>query len=330
MTVVDVDVGLDVDALVMHLLSGTQQAALACRSWIGRGDSDGADRAAVAAMRRAFERIPGRGTVVLGEGEKDDAPMLYIGEHVGDGHGPRFDLAVDPLENTNACARDADGAIAVVAGAPQGTLWGSAAAWYMDKLVVGPDAADVIDIERPVEDNLEAIAGALDKPIDELTTIVLDKPRHERLVERIHATGAKVGLIADGDVAGALRVLLPGSRADALIGVGGAPEGVITACAVRLLRGGMQAALAPQSDHERGRVLDAGQQPDTPLGLGDLVATDHCCFVATSVTWGELLRGPERAVGGWRTRSFVASPLHPRLVVGAVHPDGAAEGTEDA
>lgn len=326
-TGIDPDIDIDIDSLSLGLLHGTQQAALACRPWIGRGDSDAADRAAVGAMRAAFERIPGRGTVVIGEGEKDHAPMLYHGEEVGTGSGGRFDLAVDPLENTTACSRDADGAIAVVAAAPAGTLWGSAAAWYMDKLVVGPEAADVIDIERPVEDNLTAIAAALGKPIDELNTIVLDKPRHEELVRRIHATGARVCLIPGGDVAGALRVLLPGSRADALIGIGGAPEGVITACSVRLLGGGMQAALTPQSDEERRRLLDAGQTPDVPMSLDDLVATQRCCFVATSITWGELLRGPERAPGGWRTRSFVGAPLHPRLIVDAVHP---SEGTSDA
>lgn len=320
---------VDIDALALHLLHGTQQAALACRGWIGRGDAKGADQAAVAAMRAAFDLLPGAGTVVIGEGEKDAAPMLFIGEHVGDGVGAAFDLAVDPLENTKACARDLDGAMAVVAAAPRGSLWGSPAAWYMDKLVVGPAAASAIDIQRPVEDNLAAIATALDKPMGELTAVVLDKPRHRELIDRIRAAGAKVTLIPEGDVAGALQVLLPEGGADVLVGVGGAPEGVITACAVRLLGGGMQAALAPQSGVERARVLAAGHDLGSPLVLDDLVMTDACCFVATSVTCGALLRHPERSDAGWRTRSLVACPRHPHLVIDAITPV-TAEPTERA
>ncbi|MDP9023382.1 MAG: class II fructose-bisphosphatase [Actinomycetota bacterium] len=312
---------LDMDALALHLLRCTTEAALACRPWVGRGDSDEADSAAVRAMRAAFDSVPGRGTVVIGEGEKDDAPMLFIGEDVGTGDGQRFDLAVDPLENTRAAARAADGAIAVVAAAPEGDLWGSPAAWYMDKLIVGHEAAGSIDITRPPEDNLKAIAEALDKPVDRLTAVVLDKPRHEQLVKELYALGVSVILIPDGDVAGAMLVLLPDSRADVLLGVGGAPEGVITAAAVRLLRGDMQAALSPQKDGERERIIEAGHEPGAPMTLDDLVASDECCFVATSVTSGELLRGPVRTDGGWRTRSFVASPTHPRLVVDAVHVD---------
>ena len=308
-----------IDTVVPHLLRATQHAALACQPWIGRGDANAADQAAVSALRQAFAQLPGTATVVIGEGEKDAAPMLYRGEVVGLGGAPAVDLAIDPLENTKACARDTDGAITVVAAAPSGTLWGSGEAWYMDKLVVGPAARDVIDISRPVEENLAVIATATGKAVHELRTVVLDKARRVELIARIRATGAAVSLIPDGDVAGALEVLAPDGRADALMGVGGAPEGVITACAVRVLGGGMQARLAPQSDVERDRLIDAGHSPGAPMTLEDIVTTDQCCMVVTSVTWGSLQRHPLRVPGGWRTRSFVASPLHPRLVVDAVH-----------
>lgn len=311
----------DMDGLALHLLHTTQQAALASQRWVGRGDPKAADGAAVKAMRAAFDGVPGRGTVVIGEGEKDDAPMLYIGELVGNGAGPAFDLAVDPLENTRACARAADGAIAVVAAAPHDALWGSPAAWYMDKLVVGREAAGVIDITAPLEDNLDAVADALGKPVDALTAVVLDKPRHEQLIKQLYTAGVSVVVIPDGDVAGSLEVVLPEARADLLLGIGGAPEGVITACAVRLLGGDMQAALAPQSEEERSRVVDTGHEPGAPLTLDDLVADDDCCFVATSVTSGVLLRGPVNIDGSWRTWSFLASPTQRRLVVDAVHVD---------
>lgn len=312
------ETGLDVEALTARLLSGTQRAALACQPWVGRGDAKAADAAAVAAMRRAFDEVAGTGTVVIGEGEKDDAPMLFIGEEVGTGEGPAFDLAVDPLENTTACARAGPGAIAVVAAAPSGALWGSPG-WYMDKLVVGPAAAGAIDITRPVRGNLTAVADALDKPVEQLRVVVLDKPRHEELVAELYESGVAVELIPDGDVAGALKAVLPDSRADLLLGVGGAPEGVITACAVRVLGGDMQVALAPQSDEEHERVRAAGQEPGEPMTLDDLVATDACCFIATGITGGELLGAPSYGAAGWRTHTFLASPLHPRQVVEAVH-----------
>lgn len=309
---------LDMEALAARLLPGTQRAALACQPWVGRGDPKSADAAAVAAMREAFDHVPGTGTVVIGEGEKDDAPMLFIGEEVGTGEGPAFDLAIDPLENTSACARASAGALAVVAAAPAGALWGSPG-WYMDKLVVGADAKGVIDITRPPLENLAAVAEALGKPVRQLRAVVLDKPRHRDLVADLHDAGVSVELIPDGDVAGALKAVLPDSRADVLLGVGGSPEGVITACAVRLLGGGMQVALAPQSEDERERVLDAGQEPGAPLTLDDLVATDRCCFLATGITGGELFAAPVLGSEGWRTSTFIASPLHPRQVVEAVH-----------
>lgn len=314
----------ELDALALHLLRTTQQAALACQPWVGRGDSDEADGAATAAMRATFDSVPGSGTVVIGEGEKDDAPMLYIGEGVGTGEGFAFDLAVDPLENTSACARAAEGAIAVVAAAPDGAMLRSPG-WYMDKIVVGPRATGVIDITAPVEENLGRIARELGKPVDRLTTVVLDKPRHQELVERIRAAGPSIVLIPDGDVAGALHAVLLDSPADVLLGIGGVPEGIVTACAVRLLGGDMQASLEPQKEGERERLEEAGQEPGEPLTLDQLVSTDACCFVATGVTTSELLRGPVETPAGWRTQSFVATPGHRQLMIDAVHPEASPD-----
>lgn len=307
-----------VDMLALHLLDGTQEAALACRAWVGRGDRKAADRAAVAAMRETFEAIPGTGTVVIGEGEKDQAPMLYEGETVGAGGDPAFDIAVDPLENTNACAAMSEGAIAVVAAAPRGTLL-STPAWYMDKIIVGRDAVGVVDIRKPVEENLAAVAEATGKEVADLAVVVLDKPRHEELIERLHDAGARVIRIPDGDVLGALRVVMPDGDADLLVGVGGAPEGIINAVSVRLLGGDMQARLAPQYDEERRQIVDAGQDLDSVLTLDDLVRTGDCCMVATGVTDSQLLRAPEPTAAGWRTQSLVLVSRRRSLIAEALH-----------
>jgi len=306
------------EQLVPHLLCATQQAAIAAAAWVGRGAAVRADGAAVSAMRAALMTTPGRGTVVIGEGEKDAAPMLHDGEMVGTGVGAAFDLAVDPLENTTACAHGADGAITVLAAAPQGVLW-STPGWYLDKLVVGPAAVGAIDIAAPVAANLAAIAHRLDKPVEALTAVVLAKPRHGELVAELRSAGARVSLIPGGDVLGALRALLPDGGADLLIGVGGAAEGVITACSVRLLGGDMQARLAPQSDVEAERVSGAGQRAGQILGLDDLVAPGPCAFLATGVTGGDLLQGPLPLAWGVRTHSLLLSPLHPGLTVEETH-----------
>lgn len=306
------------DRCLPALLRCTQAAALAAHEWIGRGDRAAADQAAVAAMRAAFREVPGDGVIVIGEGEKDDAPMLAAGERVGTGNGVSFDVAVDPLENTRACSRDAEGALAVLAVAPGGTML-QTPAWYMDKIVVGPEAAGTIDISRPVEDNVQAVATALERPVTDVTVVVLDKPRHADLIDRLHRIGARVCLISDGDVAGALHALVPDGRADMLVGVGGAPEGVLTACAVRVLGGDMQGALAPQSDEEAARIREAGQLPGEPFGLDDLVASTHCCFVATGVTGGDWLEAPRRIDAGWRTSTLALAPPGRRMVVAEVH-----------
>lgn len=310
-----------IDALAFQLLAVTQQAALASAEHVGGGNGMSADGAATAAMRGALNHVPGSGTVVIGEGEKDQAPMLYSGESVGAGGAPVFDLAVDPLENTKACAAGSDGAITVLAAAPDGCLWGNEAAWYADKLVVGSAAKGQIDITRPLQDNLRAIAAAHGRRIDQLRAVVLEKPRHRSLLAILHALGVSVSLIPDGDVAGALRVVRPDPDADVLVGVGGAPEGVITACAVRLLGGDMQMALAPQSEQERAGLVRLGHQPNQPLTLDDIVRDDGCCFVATGVTGGGVFAPPRRAAGGWRTRSLLCSPGQRALVIDAVHAD---------
>ncbi|CAN5188464.1 class II fructose-bisphosphatase [soil metagenome] len=285
------------------LLAATQEAAVACQPWVGRGDGKAADAAAVAALRDMLAHCQGQGTVVIGEGEKDVAPMLFVGERVGAGGLPAFDIAVDPLENTTACARGGEGAVAVVAAAPARTLWATPA-WYVDKLVVPAEAAGAVDIRWPVDRNLSAVAEARGKRVDELVAVVLDKPRHAELVAQLRVNDVAVALIGDGDVLGALRVVLPEGDADILLGVGGAPEGVITACTVRVLGGGMQIRLAPQSHDEVARVKAAGQAPGAVLSLDELVASDDCAVAITGVTSCALLGAPRRQGAAWTTESI--------------------------
>lgn len=289
--------------LLPALMAATQEAALACRPWVGRGEAKAADAAAVAALRATLAHCPGRGTVVIGEGEKDAAPMLFVGEQVGVGGEPAFDLALDPLENTSACASAGEGAVAVLAAAPAQTLWASPA-WYVDKLVVPARAAGAVDIRWPVERNLAAVAEARGKRVDELLAIVLDKPRHAELIARLRACDVAVALIPEGDILGALRVVLPEGDADLLLGVGGAPEGVITACTVRVLGGGMQVRLAPQSRDEAARLTAAGQSPEAVLGLDQLVSSDDCAVSITGITGSALLRAPRLQAGAWTTESI--------------------------
>jgi fructose-1,6-bisphosphatase II len=308
----------DPEGLALHLLRGTQAAALACLEWVGKGDKKKADNAAVKAMREALGDAPGRGRVVIGEGEKDDAPMLYNDEEVGDGQGPAFELAVDPLEGTSYCADGLDGAIAVVGAAAAGSLWGTSG-YYMDKLVVRNEAKGSIDITASVADNVSHVAEALGKRVQDVTVVILDKPRHEDLIQEVRDLGAHVIAIPDGDVMGSLRVLVPGGGADLVCGVGGTPEGVITACAARVLGGDMQGRLSPQDDDERAQLESDGVDLDKVLTLDDLVGTSSCTFVATAVTPTPLLRAPERVEDGWRTHSLVVTPRHPALFVDGLH-----------
>jgi fructose-1,6-bisphosphatase II len=310
-----------VASLALPLLAATQAAALSCHPWVGRGEPKAADAAAVAALRAALARLPGRGRVVIGEGEKDDAPMLFAGEELGTGDGPACDLAVDPLEGTRLCARGEAGAVSVLAAAPPGCLWATPG-WYMEKLVVGSAAAGAVSLAQPIEENLAAVADALGKPLAALAVAIQDRPRHSDLMAAVRRAGAAVVLFGDGDVMASLRVLLPAGDLDVLVGVGGAPEGVIMACAARLLGGDMQGRLAPQSPEERSRLQAAGADIGEILALGDLVAGDDCVFVATGVTGGTLLGRPEPGPAGWRTSSLLATPDHPGLFVEGFEPHG--------
>ncbi|MGI8808491.1 MAG: class II fructose-bisphosphatase [Acidimicrobiales bacterium] len=305
------------DRLALDLLGATQAAALACVPWVGRGDKEAADGAAVAAMREVLGTVAGRGRVVIGEGEKDEAPMLYTGEEVGDGNGPEFELAIDPLEGTDYCASGLDGAISVLAAGPPESIWATSG-YYMDKLIVGPGAKGTIDVNAPVDENLRRVADALGKDVGDLVVVVLDKPRHEEVIAHIRAKGAGVLAVPAGDVMGSLRVLLPDGGADLALGVGGTPEGVITACVTRLLGGDMQSKLAPQSDDERAALEADGVDLDQVLTVDDLVRSDDCVFIATGITPNALLPAPEQTPSGWRTHSFVVTPRHPGLFVQAL------------
>ena len=311
------------DRLALYLLGATQAAALACVPWIGRGDKEAADGAAVEAMREVLGTVPGVGRVVIGEGEKDEAPMLYTGEKVGDGNGPEFELAIDPLEGTDYCASGLDGAISVLAAGPPGAFWATAG-YYMDKLIVGPPARGAIDVEAPVDHNLDRVAKALGKEVTDLVVVVLDKPRHEEVITHIREKGAGVLAVPAGDVMGSLRVLLPNGGADVALGVGGTPEGVITACVTRILGGDMQARLAPQSDEERAGLEADGAELDQVLTVDDLVRSGDCAFIATGITSNPLLPAAEETLWGWRTHSFVVTTRHPGLFVDALPAPGGA------
>ncbi len=313
----------DVEGLALQLLRSTQAAALACQDWVGKGDKGGADEAAVRAMREVLGDVPGQGRVVIGEGEKDEAPMLYKDEEVGEGDGGAFVLAVDPLEGTSYCAEGMEGAISVVAAAPPQALWATSG-FYMDKLVVGSGAKGAIDIEASTEQNLGNVADALGKKVADLVVVILDKPRHEELIAEVRQLGARVVAIPDGDVMGSLRAMVPGGGADMAMGVGGSPEGVVTACAARLLGGDMQARLAPQKDEERQQLEEQDVDLQRVRTLDELAASPDCLFVATAVTATAMLAAPELTPAGWRVRSLVVTPRHASLFVEALLPPDAS------
>jgi fructose-1,6-bisphosphatase II len=305
---------LDLTVLEAAALAATRDAALACQPFVGRGDKHAADGAATDAMRRALAEAPGHGTVVIGEGEKDGAPMLYNGERVGSG-GPGFDIAVDPLECTAFCAKGLPGSLATIAFAEENALLRPGPSHYMEKLVVPPAARDAIDITDSPEARLARVAGALGKGIAQLRVVVLDKPRHVELIARLRRAGASVTTPSDGDVAGALEALLPSGEADVLMGVGGTPEGVMTACAARAVGGGMEARLAPQCDAEARALIDAGLDAERVYDVEDLVA-GPAFFVATGVTGGSLLARPRALDGPVITESLVISERGVRIVQG--------------
>ena len=277
--------------LALELVRVTESAATFASRWIGRGDKNAADRAAVDAMRLMINTVAMNGVVVIGEGEKDEAPMLYNGERVGDGSGPEVDVAVDPLEGTRLTALGMPNAISVIAVAERGSMFFPGAALYMDKIAVGPEAADAIDIEATPTENVERVAEAKGVEVNDLTVVVLERDRHHDLIAELRDAGARVNLIRDGDVAPSIAAAQPGTGVDLLMGIGGTPEGVISAAAIKCLGGAMQGKLWPRNEDERHRLVEAGYELDRVLTADDLVQGDDVFVAATGVTGGALLRG---------------------------------------
>ncbi|HET6794853.1 MAG TPA: class II fructose-bisphosphatase [Acidimicrobiales bacterium] len=277
--------------LALELVRVTEAAAMAAARWMGRGDKEGADKAAVDAMRIMLDTVSMDGIVVIGEGEKDEAPMLYNGEHVGDGTPPLTDIAVDPIDGTTPTSLGRGNALAVIAASERGSMFDPGPCVYMEKIAVGPVGAGVIDMSKSVTWNLEAVADARGVPVRDMTAVVLDRDRHGDLIAEIRAAGARIRLIPDGDVAGAISTAWPESGADILFGVGGTPEGVLAAAALKCMGGAMQGRLWPRNDDERKAAVEAGYDVEAILTTDDLVNSDNCFFAATGVTDGELLRG---------------------------------------
>ncbi|MEL1133555.1 class II fructose-bisphosphatase [Desulfitobacterium sp. THU1] len=291
--------------LTMEFARVTEAAALASARWVGRGNKEAADDAAVQAMRSVFDTIRMSGTVVIGEGEMDEAPMLYIGEKVGSGEAPELDVAVDPLEGTNIVAKGLAGAIAVVAIAKKGGLL-HAPDMYMDKIAVGPLAKGKIHLDASVQDNLRNVAQALGKSIDELTVVIMDRPRHDKIIHDVRETGARIRLITDGDVSPAVACAIEGTGIDIMMGVGGAPEGVLAAAALRCLGGEMQGRLWPENDADVLRAKDLGiSDVSKLLTMDDLVCSDDVFFAATGITEGPLLKGVHFTAQGALTHTVV-------------------------
>jgi fructose-1,6-bisphosphatase II len=291
--------------LALDLVRVTEAAALAAGRWMGRGNKIAADQAAVDAMRLVLNTIEMDGVIVIGEGEKDEAPMLFNGERLGTGAAPAVDIAVDPVEGTSLTARGSSGALSVAALAERGSMYAPGSLVYMDKIAVGPQARGVIDINAPVEANLKAIARAKGRDVDDLTVIILDRPRHAALIETVRQTGARIRLIHDGDVSGGVSTALDESGIDVLLGVGGSPEAVITAAALKCLGGEIQCKLWPRDDRERQYAAEHGLDLRAVLTMDDLVKSDNVFFSATGITRGELLDGVRYFGGGARTSSVV-------------------------
>jgi fructose-1,6-bisphosphatase II len=291
--------------LAMELMRATEAAALAGGRWMGRGDKNAADGAAVEAMRVVLASVQMEGVVVIGEGEKDEAPMLYNGEQIGDGSPPSMDIAVDPIDGTTLTSLGRGGAISVIAMSERGTMFDPGPCVYMEKIATGPAANDVIDLNAPVKANLEAVAKALGEKVSDVTAVILDRDRHADIIRECREAGARIRLIPDGDVAGAISVAWRNSGNDILFGIGGTPEGVIAACALKALGGSIQGKLWPRNDEERRAALDAGYNLDKVLRLDDLVSGDDVFFAATGITDGELLRGVRYWGDGAGTQSLV-------------------------
>ena len=291
--------------LALELVRVTEAAALAASGWVGRGEKEKADGAAVDAMRLVLDTVRMSGTVVIGEGEKDEAPMLYNGEQVGDGSGPEVDVAVDPLEGTRLTALGQPNAIAVIAVAERGSMFDPGAAFYMDKIAVGPEAADAIDITATPTENVRAVAKAKHLDVSELTVVVLERDRHDDLIRELREAGARVNLIRDGDVAPAIAAAQTFTGVDMLMGIGGTPEGVISAAAIKCLGGALQGRLWPRNDEERQTLVETGYEVEKVLTHDDLVAGVDIFVAATGVTSGALLRGVRVSSAGAETESIV-------------------------
>jgi fructose-1,6-bisphosphatase II len=291
--------------LALELVRVTEAGAMAAGRWVGRGDKEGGDGAAVDAMRELVNSVSMRGVVVIGEGEKDHAPMLYNGEKVGNGDGPECDFAVDPVDGTTLMSKGMPNAISVLAVADRGSMFDPSAVFYMDKIAVGPDAVDAIDITAPIGENIRRVAKIRNATASDITVVILDRPRHAQLMDDVRAAGARIRLITDGDVAGAISACRPDSGTDMLAGIGGTPEGIIAAAAIRCMGGAIQAKLAPTDDAERQKAIDAGYDLDQVLTTEDLVSGENVFFCATGVTQGDLLKGVRYYGGGCTTHSIV-------------------------
>jgi fructose-1,6-bisphosphatase II len=291
--------------LALELVRVTEAAALAAARWVGGGDKNGADGAAVDAMRHMLATVEMDGVVIIGEGEKDEAPMLFNGEHIGTGQGVEVDIAVDPLEGTELCAKGQPNALAVVAASERGTMFDPGPCVYMEKLACGPDVPEELDIDAPIEETLETVARAKHVRPRDLMVVILDRPRHDEMVKRIRAVGTRIKFIPHGDVSGALMAASPDTGVDLLWGIGGTPEGVLSAAAFKCLGGQFQGKLWPRDDDERRAVVEAGYDLERVLLLDDLVRGDNTFFAATGVTDGELLRGVRYGREGARTQSLV-------------------------
>jgi fructose-1,6-bisphosphatase II len=291
--------------LALDLVRVTESAAMAAARWMGRGDKNGADGAAVEAMRRVLETVPMDGIVVIGEGEKDHAPMLFNGEKIGDGSPPACDIAVDPIDGTSLTALGRGNALSVIAVSERGTMFDPGPCVYMEKIAVGPQARGTIDLTASITENLHSIAKAKGESVRDLTVVILDRDRHADLISEVRAAGVRVRLISDGDVYGAIATAWPDAGVDVLVGIGGTPEGVIAAAALRCMGGELQGRLWPRDEAERAAAEAAGYDVERVLTTEDLVRSDDCFFAATGITDGELLRGVRFGPQGMQTQSLV-------------------------
>jgi fructose-1,6-bisphosphatase II len=291
--------------LALELVRVTEAAAMAAGRWVGRGDKNGGAGAAVDAMRTLIGTVSMRGIVVIGEGEKDEAPMLFNGEEVGNGSGPLCDVAVDPIDGTTLMAKGQPNAVAVIAVAERGSMFDPSAVFYMEKIATGVDAAGTIDITAPIAENIARVARAKRGHNEDVTVCILDRPRHAQLIDDVRAAGARIRFISDGDVAGAIMAARPGTGIDLLVGIGGTPEGIIAAAALKCMGGALQGRLWPSNDDEKQKAIDAGHDLDRVLDINDLVSGEDVFFCATGITDGELMRGAHYFADSVSTQSIV-------------------------